>query len=270
MVWRGSPGRRDFEVLVCDNGSTDGSRAIVEKFQNQLPNLKLIDASQRRGAGHARNCGADAAVSDHLAFIDADDVPADGWVAAIGDALDHNAFVASRHEGKKLNSAEQLAQREMPQSDGLQEYSEPPFLPHSGGCGLGVHKSVHRSVNGFDEDWLRLQDTDYCWRIQLAGTPLVFVPEATVHVRMRDGNSESYGQAFRWALYNVRLYKKFRPLGMPKLSWKRGVRWWLYHLSPPYVVRQLKDQKLRPRWVWQISWRLGRLFGSIRYLTWAL
>lgn len=259
-----------FEVLVADNGSTDQSRQVAESYAERFSCLQVVDASGVKGAGHARNQGVKAAQTDRFAFIDADDVAAKGWVLAIYRALNEHAFVASRHEGRFLNSSDQLAQRQMPQSDGLQEYTEPPFLPHSGGCGLGVHRSVHDGVGGFDEAWLKLQDTDYCWRVQLAGTPLVFVPEATVHVRMREGSSQSYRQAFRWAHYNVRLYKRFRPLGMPKLSWKRGLRWWLYHLSPPYVIKQLKDKQRRPRWFWQISWRFGRLVGSIRYLTWAL
>ena len=261
---------KSFEVIVSDNGSTDDTVKRAQAFENRFDKFQVVNAATVKGAGHARNKGASIAGSDHLAFIDADDIPADGWVAAIGNALQTHAFVASRHDGTKLNSFTQLAQREMPQSQGLQEYTEPPFLPHSGGCGLGVHKTVHNSVNGFDETWLKLQDTDYCWRIQLSGVPLVFVPEATVHVRMRDDSGQSYAQAFRWARYNVRLYKKFRPLGMPKLPWQRGIRWWLYHLGPFYVIKQLKDSNKRPRWLWQISWRLGRLVGSIRYMTWAL
>ena len=63
------------------------------------------------------------------------------------------------------------------QRDGLIPYTYPPFLPHAGGSSLGVKRALHEAIGGFDEDLPALEDTDYCWRIQLAGTPLVLVPE---------------------------------------------------------------------------------------------
>ena len=43
------------------------------------------------------------------------------------------------------------------------------------------------------------EDTDYCIRVQLAGTPLVFVPDAVMHVRFRDTVSGVFAQAWAWA-----------------------------------------------------------------------
>lgn len=49
-------GNPSFEVLICNNGSTDGTRAVVESYNAPYP-LRVIDASQRGGASHARNMG---------------------------------------------------------------------------------------------------------------------------------------------------------------------------------------------------------------------
>lgn len=73
-----------WEVIVSDNGSTDGSIKVVEQFKGELPNLHIVDASRRRGTAHARNRGAAMASGDALVFVDADDEVAPGWLEAIG------------------------------------------------------------------------------------------------------------------------------------------------------------------------------------------
>jgi len=60
-------------------------------------------------------------------------------------------------------------------------------------------------IGGFDETMLKLQDTDYCWRIQLVGIKLHFLPDAVVHYRLRDKVEDLYDQARLWGKYP--LYK---------------------------------------------------------------
>ncbi|MBE9479401.1 MAG: glycosyltransferase family 2 protein, partial [Chloroflexi bacterium] len=213
-----------WEVIVSDNGSTDGTLAIVEQYTERLPHFRIVDSSDRKGAAHARNVGALAATGKALAFCDADDEVAPGWLSAIGDALSEHDFVASRMDEKKLNRPLILKARGGIQQDGLQKYTYPPYLPHSGGCGLGVKKTLHERVGGFDETMRQLEDTDYCWRIQLSGTPLYYVQDALVHIRFPETLSGVYRQACVWAEYNVLIYNKYRPLGMPKLTVKTGVK----------------------------------------------
>ncbi|MEM7280386.1 MAG: glycosyltransferase family A protein [Pseudomonadota bacterium] len=258
-----------YEVIVVDNGSTDGSVCVAKAFQSEFQNYRVVIADARKGAAYARNAGAGLARGRWLVFMDADDVPARDWLASMASGLEQHRFVASRHDGRKLNSPVLLRARGCPQSEGLQEYDYPKFLPHSGGCGLGVHKDLHEQLGGFDESWQMLEDTEYCWRLQLHRVKLVFLSDALVHIRMRTDTRSTVGQAFRWGSHNVRLYKRFRK-HMPKIPWKKGIRWWLYFLGPRYMLNQLSDPETRPRWVWLIHWRLGRIVGSLRYRVWAL
>ena len=255
-----------WELIIADNGSTDDTLAIVGRYQGRIPHLRVVDASARRGQPYALNVGARAAKGNAFVFVDADDEVAPGWVAAIGDALAKYEFVASRFDVKKLNSGWVLESRGQPQRDGLQQH-HPPFLPFAGSSGLGVRRVRHEAVDGFDESMPVVFDTDYCFRIQLAGAPLHFVPEAVLHIRHRDTLLGSYRQARRWAEYNVLLYKKYRPLGMPVLSWKDNVRPWVRFFR---LLPQVRDQGGRARVTRQLGSRIGRLVGSVKHRVVAL
>ncbi|MFA7098354.1 MAG: glycosyltransferase family 2 protein, partial [Gammaproteobacteria bacterium] len=69
-------------------------------------------------------------------------------------------------------------------------------------------------------------------------------------------------QAYLWGEYNVRLYAKYRAHGMPRLTLQDGARQWLRLLRQ---VRWLADRHKREQWLWRLSWRLGRISGSIKY-----
>lgn len=198
-----------WEVVVADNGSTDGTAALARSYGPRL-RIRVVDASATPGAGAARNVGVAAARSPLVAFCDADDVVGDGWLAAMRAALERHAFVAGRFEGARLNSPAVLRSRELPQQHGLQESTRLPGLHAAGAGNMGIHADVFRAVGGFDPRCLYLEDADLCWRVQLAGVPLTWVPEAVLHVRLR-GNLWStarqgyhYGTGERWLALRYR------------------------------------------------------------------
>lgn len=256
-----------WEVVLADNGSSDASLEIAERFRAKLPSLTIVDASGKRGRPYACNEGAKAAHGANLTFIDADDVVAPGWLAALGTALETYEFVAPRHDFDHLNSVDIRHSRKNAQGDGLQPYVYPPFLPHAGGCGLSVRRALHEEVGGFDEVVRILEDTDYCWRIQLAGHELHFVYDAVIYIRFRADARSIYRQAKSYGEFNVLLYKRYRGKGMPPLSWKSGLLGWF---GVAKTLPHLGNEDKRHRWLWQFGWRYGRLLGSLRYHVLAL
>ena len=83
-----------WEVIVADNGSTDDTAEHVAHWEARLPGFRVVDASARRGAGHARNVGARAARGDYLLFVDADDVVQPGWLASMAEAAGRHPLIA--------------------------------------------------------------------------------------------------------------------------------------------------------------------------------
>jgi glycosyltransferase involved in cell wall biosynthesis len=251
----------EWEVVVADNGSRDGSREAAVAFVDRLPALRVVDAGDRRGQAHARNVGAAAARGDVLLFVDADDEVAPGWLAAMAAALAEHAFVACRYDNAALNPAWVRETHLNPQRDGLTRYDYPDYLPHAGGGGLGVRREVHEQVGGFDESLPALEDTDYCWRIQRAGHPLAWAGDAVVRIRHRLELRGMFRQGWRTGRWNVAIYRRYRPLGMPRLGlWPGVLRWAGLAARTPLL---LLTRAGRARWAWQLGWRLGRLHGCV-------
>lgn len=248
-----------WEVLVVDNGSTDRSREIAHEYQNKFDHYQVVDASEKQGASHARNVGVTLAKAEAVVFCDADDVVAEGWVAAIGRAFEKYEFVASRFDFDKLNTNTGQDYISGNQTAGLQQLWYPPYAYHTGGCGMGVTKRIHQQVQGFDEDLLRLQDTDYCLRIQQLGVKLQFVSDALIYIRNRPSTKGAYFQGRTWAKYNTLLYKKYRgDQKIPNL-WKQYWKDWYR------VLRQGIRQRETPRWAFRFGWQIGLLQGIVTY-----
>jgi len=260
-----------WEVIIADNGSIDGTFDSIEQFRNVFYRLRIVDASKKKCAAYARNYGAREAEGEWIAFCDADDIVDENWVQAIANALQKYDIVASRIEVSEIN--DERTAKLMPdiQRDGLMKYTYVPYLDHASSSGLGVRKKVHMEIGGFDESIMNagVEDCDYCWRAQLAGYKLQFVPEAVLHYRLKNTTRGKFRQAKTWGEGNTYLVKKFTPLGMPKPTLRVGLNLW----KKLFRMRRLKGMRnpvVRDRWVWDLGYRVGQLKGSIKYRTLAL
>lgn len=64
---------KDIEIIMVNDGSTDSSLEIIEKYQNLYKNKMIIIDKKNGGAGSARNIGLDIATGEFIKFVDADD-----------------------------------------------------------------------------------------------------------------------------------------------------------------------------------------------------
>jgi len=182
-----------WEVIVSDNGSTDDSLKIVESYRERLPILRIVNSSDRQGSSHARNVGALAATGEVLLFCDSDDEVAPGWLADMGEAVFRHDFVTCRLDTEKLNAPWLQKSWKNGQRDGPMQFY-PHYLPCGGSCCIGVKRSLHEAVGGFDESMFAMVDIDYCWRIQLAGTNLHFVAHTAIYYRYPKRFGRMYSQ----------------------------------------------------------------------------
>jgi len=258
---------KPWEIIIADNGSTDDSLAIVRRYQAVLPNLRIVDASARRGCSYGRNVGARAAMSDRLAFCDVDDEVAPGWVAAMATALAQHDYVACRIDVERLNPAwiKALWTGAADSADTLPVCLD--FLPAASGCGFGITRRVFDEVGEFDESLARLDDLDYSWRAQLAGIKIHLAPDAVVYYRYRQTLADTYRQCFKDGRYEVELLTRYTPYGMRWRPWTQGVHSWL---GLVLWLPKIRTKIAYAQWLKTVGALSGRLIGSIEHRVVAL
>lgn len=248
-----------WELLVADNGSTDGSLSVAEAWRDRLPRLRVVDATDRPGAAHARNVAAAAASGDLLVFCDADDVADAGWLEAMVAAAADADVVAGRIETHRLN--DELARRWRPF---LAHGSEPishGWLPYALSANAAFRAEVFRALGGFREDYPVGEDVEISWRAQLSSYRLRFAPDAVMHYRYRTALLPLLRQYLAYGTIGPRLYRDFQAAGMPPSPVRAAVRPWLRllgRLPVALLSRGARGDVLR-----RIAFRLGRVRGSV-------
>jgi glycosyltransferase involved in cell wall biosynthesis len=254
-----------WELIVSDNGSTDDTRAVADGFRDRIPELRVVDAAERTGLPHACNVGIRAARSELVAICNDDDEVDEGWLGAIARALADHELVTGSLEHDKLNEPWAVAVRGRPQASGPLYWSFGTHLPFGACSTLGMRRSLHERIGGFDEAMVPAgEDMDFCWRAQYAHADFHFVPDAITHYQFRHGARDIYRQGRNYGVGNVLVYRKHRPLGLPPVPHpiRTGARAWLGLLRHALLFPSRVE---RGRFLWYLGWRVGMLRGSLRY-----
>lgn len=253
----------EWEIIAADNGSSDGTLGIINEFQTRLPQFRIVDASEQRGCGSAKNAGVQASTGDVCIFCDADDEVASGWLEAMGEALLTHDLVACRYDHQKLNPAWIFQVRGATQVEGLQKLQMLPFS-HGGGGTIGIRRTLHEAIGGFDPACAYSEDIDYCIKAQLRGVDVHFVEDAVVHYRGKTRLKDIYRQARNWAQDEMLIQRKYCPLSSSEFwRWRAYmIIWWALLKRFPSLLR---TQEGRGMCMWRLGRQVGFLKGSLKY-----
>ena len=249
----------EWEVVLVDNGSTDGTRRVLDRYADRTDRIRVVDAAEGGGVSYARNAGIEAGKADRLAFCDGDDVIGQGWVAAMGTALDAHPYVTGPLELARLNEADAIRSR-----PGLDRAGPPTFVgtvPFAHSCNLGISRSLAEQHGGFALDLADSADVGLGIRLSSAGVALHFSPAAVVHYRLRTSPVAGWRQARRNNRFYPRLAAEVRRAGFPAPRRTAGLRYW------PWLVARanlLSTPSGRARWCFVAGTAVGRVEGSLR------
>ncbi|MDG3015605.1 glycosyltransferase [Speluncibacter jeojiensis] len=260
----------DFEVIVSDNGSTDGLADHLRDHRlTERLRLRRVDSSGVQGRSHACNVGAAQSEGAFLAICDADDRAHPGWLTALTAAAQQFDAVGGPVETATLNTPLVASWRSFPQAE--ERFDDSNFLPYAIGCNFGIWREAFEKIGGYDESFTAGgEDLVISWRLQLAGFTLGHTPDAVMAYRLRPTLRATCKQMRSYGAAGPMLYQAFRDHGMPTTK-KRNLA--LIFLSL-LLLNPLTPRRLTPvprgMWFAQTSFRLGRIRGSIRHRTFFL
>ncbi len=265
-----------YEIIVVDNGSTDRTATEAERAGAWVVREPVANRCR------ARNLGVAAARGRWIVFLDSDCVPARGWLAALGRAVE---AVESDGAGDRI-AALAGPVRPAPPTTTVEAYiarrrwiDQEKFLaegrryspPFAATANLTVRRDLYRGLGGLDPDLATAgEDADFCWRLAGEGWRLRYVPEAEVTHHHRATLGGLWCQAYHYGIGNAELFAKWRR------QW--GACCWI---EPSHYIWALKASLKTPIQSWRggnpldrqtplydamsnVAMALGRAVGGMR------
>jgi GT2 family glycosyltransferase len=202
---------RDFETILVDNGSTDGSAEFAEKRYGEF--IRVLRNKENLGFAGGNNIGIQAARGEYIVLLNNDTWADPHWLEELVKATQIDSLIGmwgskirSYFQRNRIEGIGELiywdglcrAQGQFEQDDGQYEVMQEILFPP--GCGAMYRKSVLDEIGLFDEDFFAYgDDTEIGIRARLAGWKCLYVPRAIIYHK----NSGTGGQHSPFKAYYV-------------------------------------------------------------------
>lgn len=245
------------EVIVIDNGSTDGSAGAI---RDEYPEITLIENSVNRGFSVANNQGLAVAKGRFVLFLNTDTIVPVGAVGKMVRFLDkcpEVGIVGSRllnrdgtvqgscfHSPGLLNAvrASWLGQKELSRKY-VPRGTKPALVEAVVAAAMMIRFSLARRLGGFDEKFFfYFEDLDLCRRVRGLGWEVTYFPGAEItHLH---GTSGSAGQRFSYLkesiLYPIKMLTgRWHPKTTQGYLLESSIRYhgWIKHILISVVMK---------------------------------
>ena len=224
-----------YQVIVADNGSSDETPDVVDRYVESRPELvRTVAENEIQGSYAARNKGIAAARGEILAFIDSDCDPAPDWIEQGVLALDAQSAAAGG--GRVEFTFKDETPNVYEYLDSARKLNQKYYVEASGFAATAnffARKELFDRHGLFRSDLVSGGDYEFGRRITRAGETLVYMPDAVVRHPARDSFDAVYQKSKRIAIGQKRL----RDLGLlehgrlsarqllPIFTWPKDGQW---------------------------------------------
>jgi GT2 family glycosyltransferase len=198
-----NPPSSKYEVIVVDNGSSDGT---IESIRNHFPGVHFIANSDNRGFAAANNQGIEKSQGEYVLFLNPDTIIDSNCLNILMDFMDKNEDVGVC--GPKLLYGDGTVQRSVRRFPSFRgalhrhtifkilkifksdyekwvmrdfKYDRQMEVDQVMGAALMTRRSIIKTVGMMDEIFfVYYEEVDLCYRIKQAGWRIVFLPEAKI------------------------------------------------------------------------------------------
>lgn len=242
-----------YEVILVDDGSTDGTTKIIEEFlrsHNDRNKVRLVK-TPHRGPAAARNTGVKEAHGDLVLFIDADCVANEKWVSSMIEPLLSDASTAGVGGTYKTLNTNSLMARFVGYDINYRHHRMNEFIDHIGTYSAAFRKKALLEVGLFDESFKQAdsEDNDISYRLIDRGHKLAFQPRGWVLHMHPSKVSHFLRKQFWRAYWRALLYAKHqRRMMQPDIytTWQTQLQPFVWIL---FGVTALLLSVIRPLWI---------------------
>lgn len=194
-----SSSKYEFDVLLIDNQSTDGSVDFVKEW---YPEIKINELIQNYGYAEGYNVGLRDVETEYTVIINSDVLVTENWLDPLVEKLDSDKSIGvvqplirsieDKHKFEYAGAAGGFLDiwsypfcrgrifNTIEEDEG--QYSEPREIFWASGAAMVIRTQLFKNIGGFDKSFFAHQEEiDLCWRIKNAGYSVWNIPESIVY-----------------------------------------------------------------------------------------
>lgn len=224
---------KNFEIVLVDNASTDGSIEFIKKYYPKV--RKIVKNKENLGFAEANNRGYRVATGDYILFLNNDTEVTKEFLSILVKGLEKNKKIASLQsrmllmdEPEKLDSVGAFLTR----TGFLYHYGiakrwqkkynkKIPFYSAKGACMIFKKEVLDETlVDGevLDSNYFAyFEETDLCHRVWMAGYEIYFEPKSIIYHKMGGTSNDMRNSFIQFHSFKNRINTYLKNLSLPKL-----------------------------------------------------
>ena len=182
---------KNFETIIVDHGSADGS---IEYIKKNYPKIKLLEKKKNLGFALGNNVGVKEAKGEYILLLNNDTIVKPDFLLNLVDVIENDNKIGVVQpkiifaDSKKLQSTGTyftstgfLYHTGYNKDPNLAKYNKRKEIFSANGSCMLIKREVIEKVGLFDKDFfLYFEETDFCWRVWLTGYKIIYEPKAAI------------------------------------------------------------------------------------------